>query len=82
MDRFCLNDFSLVLMAGQLAITLDTTALWDGVGGHYYVYTMRAPNLGFDVLGGDPGICTKGEYHGIKGYERRINNIATSLSDK
>jgi hypothetical protein len=80
-DRFCMDDDALMVIGGQMAVSLETTAFWGAPGDHYYVYTTWAPNLGSDVLGRDPGICSTDEYHGIKGFERRANNIATSLSN-
>ncbi|KAF3041318.1 hypothetical protein E8E12_005682 [Didymella heteroderae] len=56
-------------------------AYWGGWGDHYYVYSNWAPNLGRDVLGRDPGICSTGDNYGMKGYERRMNSIAVSLSN-
>ena len=80
-DRFCMSDGILEVIGGQLALTLDTTAYWGGVGDHYYVYSIWAPNLGSDVLGPDPGICSSDKSRGIKGYERRMKSIAASLSN-
>ncbi|XPS90735.1 hypothetical protein M3J09_000168 [Ascochyta lentis] len=80
-ERFCLADRVMVLLGGQLALTLNTTAYWGGQGDHYYVYSLWAPNLGSDVLGRDPGVCSTDESRGIKGYEHRISNIATSLTN-
>jgi hypothetical protein len=80
-DRFCLEDRTLEFIGGQLALTLDTTAYWGGRGDHYSIYSIWSPNLGSDVLGRDPGICSSDESRGIKGYERRMKSIATSLSN-
>ncbi|KAH6621936.1 hypothetical protein C7974DRAFT_213696 [Boeremia exigua] len=80
-DRFCIFGRTLTTISGQLAITLDIKAYWGGLGDHYYVYSNWAPNLGFDVLGPDPGVCNHDADHGIKGYERRMDSIAASLSN-
>jgi hypothetical protein len=71
----------MTLIGGQLAITLDIGAYWGGRGDHYYVYSNWAPNLGRDVLGRDPGICSTDESLRMRGYERRISSIAISLSN-
>jgi hypothetical protein len=80
-DRFCMEDHLLELIGGQLALTLDTTALWGGRGDHFDMYSIWSPNLGSDILGPDPGICSSDKNRGIKGYERRMKSIATSLSN-
>ena len=80
-DRFCLRDSFMTLIGGQLAISLDIGAYWGGRGDHYYVYSNWAPNLGRDVLGRDPGICSTDETLRMRGYERRMSSIAISLSN-
>lgn len=80
-DRFCLNDTVARVVGGQLAIILDIGAYWGGFGDHYYVYSNWAPNLGRDVLGRDPGICSTDKSLRMRGYERRMRSIAISLSN-
>lgn len=80
-DRFCFYDDDAMLIGGQLAVTLDIGAYWGGPGDHYYLYSNWAPNLGRDVLGRDPGICSTDESLRMRGYERRMNSIAISLSN-
>jgi hypothetical protein len=76
-----LHDRVTTLIGGQLAITLDIGAYWGGQGDAYYLYSNWASNLGRDVLGRDPGICSTDESLRMRGYERRMNSIAINLSN-
>lgn len=80
-EKFCIPETTLILIGGQIATTLDIKADWGPKDYHYYSYALWAPNIGRDVLGLDPGLCTTDPSRGIKGFEHRIKNIAASLTN-
>lgn len=80
-DKFCLPLSVLVNIGRQLAASMKIEADWRGPGDAFYAWSDWASNLGFDVLGADPGTCNSGTTRGIEAYEHRINNIATSLTN-
>ncbi|KAH7066067.1 hypothetical protein BKA63DRAFT_154822 [Paraphoma chrysanthemicola] len=78
-DKFCMSRRSVRLIGGQLASTLDISARWGAP--RNLVYSQWAPDLGRDILGLDPAVCSNDTILGKDGFERRMTNIAASLSN-
>ncbi|KAH7067186.1 hypothetical protein FB567DRAFT_541918 [Paraphoma chrysanthemicola] len=78
-DKFCMSRRSVRLIGGQLASTLDISARWGAP--RNLVYSQWAPDLARDILGLDPAVCSNNTIRGKDGFERRMTNIAASLSN-
>lgn len=83
-DSFLFPVQSAEIIGGQVATSLNFSAsLRDGAGGgDNYIYgSVLASNFISDVLGNDPVTCQKDDGLGMKGFQRRIETLATGLTN-
>lgn len=81
--RSCIDGSWWSSYARQLAQTFSGSAYFEP-GGDNYVYSQSAMTLAQDVLGVDPVSCgnmSLTDHEGFKGFDMRLNNVATSMTN-
>lgn len=81
--RSCIDGSWWSSYARQLAQTFSGSAYFEP-GGDNYVYSQSALTLAQDVLGVDPVSCgnlSLTDHEGFKGFDMRLNNVATSMTN-
>lgn len=81
--RTCIDGLWWSSYARQLAQTFSASASFVP-GGDNYVYSQSAMTLAQDVLGIDPVSCGNMSLtlqEGLRGFDNRLNNVATSMTN-
>jgi len=81
-DQFCVSKHDLYQWGNSLAKTMEGAAAIAGGGDNYYTGQWM-PEVIQDILGPTPTLCDPDldSRYGSAGFEKRINNLAISMSN-
>jgi hypothetical protein len=70
------------VLGGRLPKKFNTSAGLQFEGGHpYYIYGDQTAAFVSEIIGPEPEKCNKGPGLGIDAFKRRVNNVATGMTN-
>ena len=79
-ETFCIDRLSLQTIGGQIAMAFNLSTSLYGIGKDSHS-TIGGLNLIQDILGSEPEQCSNKTGLGFEGFDRRIRNVAISMTN-
>jgi hypothetical protein len=80
-EDFTIDVHTTELIAGQIATSFNFSASFVPGGDNYLYGSMFASNFVSEVLGPTPLVCPNSTEYGIAGFDKRIANVATGITN-